>query len=46
MKKAKSEGSDWVRPEYRRSDLGVIVRGKYDRRDGESSNVVVLDPTA
>jgi hypothetical protein len=44
MKKAKSEGDDWLRPEYRRSDLGEIVRGKYARRLGESTNVVVLDP--
>jgi hypothetical protein len=44
MKRAKSEGNDWLRPEYRRSDLGEIVRGKYARRLGESSNIVVLDP--
>ena len=44
MKKAESKGSDWLRPEYRRSDLGEIVRGKYARRLGESTNVVVLDP--
>jgi len=44
MKKVKSEANDWLRPEYRRSDLGEVVRGKYSRRLGESSNVVVLDP--
>ena len=44
MKKAKSEASDWLRPEYRRSDLGDIVRGKYARRLAESTNIVVLDP--
>lgn len=44
MKKAKSEANDWLRPEYRRSDLGKIVRGKYARRLGESTNIVVLDP--
>ena len=44
MKKAKPEANDWLRPEYRRSDLGEIVRGKYARRLGESTNVVVLDP--
>jgi hypothetical protein len=44
MKRAKSESNDWLRPEYRRSDLGEIVRGKYARRLGESTNVVVLDP--
>jgi hypothetical protein len=44
MKKAKSEGDDWLRSEYRRSDLGEIVRGKYARRLVESTNIVVLDP--
>jgi len=29
MKKAKSELNDWGRPEYQRSDLGELVRGKY-----------------
>ncbi len=44
MKRSKSEDNDWLRPEYRRSDLGAIVRGKYARRLGESTNIVVLDP--
>lgn len=44
MKKAKSEANDWLRAEYRRSDLGPIVRGKYARRMATESNVVVLDP--
>jgi hypothetical protein len=44
MKRAKSESNDWLRPEYRRSDLGEIVRDKYTRRLGESTNIVVLDP--
>ncbi|HXO26101.1 MAG TPA: hypothetical protein VOA80_02040 [Thermoanaerobaculia bacterium] len=44
MKKAKSEANDWLRPEYRRSELGEIVRGKYARRLAESTNIVVLDP--
>jgi hypothetical protein len=44
MKKAKSEMNDWLRPEYKRSDLGKIERGKYARRIGEASNIVVLDP--
>jgi hypothetical protein len=44
MKKTKSEANDWPRPEYRRSELGEIVRGKYARRLAESTNVVVLDP--
>ena len=29
MKKARSELSDWGRPEYKRSDFGEIIRGKY-----------------
>jgi hypothetical protein len=44
MKKVKSETSDWLRPEYKRSDLGPIVRGKYARRMAAESNVVVIDP--
>lgn len=45
MKKAKSSGlTDWGRREYKRSDLGGLVRGKYARRIRESTNVIVLDP--
>jgi hypothetical protein len=44
MKKAKPEQDDWLRPEYQRSELGKIVRGKYARRLSESTNIVVLDP--
>jgi len=45
MKKAKkSELDDWGRPDYRRADLGEMVRGKYVKRLQESTNVVVLDP--
>ena len=49
MKKSKSELNeselnDWLRPEYKRSDLGKLVRGKYAKRIQESTNVVVLDP--
>ncbi len=44
MKKVKSEATDWLRAEYKRSDLGPIVRGKYARRIALESNVVVLDP--
>ena len=29
MKNIKSELDDWGRPEYRRSDFGEVVRGKY-----------------
>ena len=44
MKKAKSEINDWLRPEYKRSDFGELVRGKYAKRIRESTNVIVLDP--
>lgn len=43
-KKAKSELTDWSRPEYKRSDLGKIVRGKYASSIKASTNVIVLDP--
>ena len=42
MKKI-NKSSD-LRPEYKRSDFGTLVRGKYAKRLQESSNVVVLDP--
>ena len=29
MKNAKSELNDWSRPEYKRSDFGEIIQGKY-----------------
>jgi hypothetical protein len=45
MKKKKAESADWLRPEYKRSDFGKIVRGKYAVRIRSESNVVVLDPT-
>ena len=44
MKKAKKAASDELRPEYKRSDFGVLTRGKYAERLQTSSNVVVLDP--
>jgi hypothetical protein len=44
MKKAKTELNDWSRPEYKRSDFGDMVRGKYASRIRKSTNVVVLDP--
>ena len=43
MKKAKPEG-DEMRVEYRREDLGPLVRGKYAARYAKSTNVVVIDP--
>jgi hypothetical protein len=33
-----------MRPEYKRSDLGPLVRGKYTQRLRESANVVVIEP--
>ncbi len=36
---AKTEDEDWLRPEYKRSDLGEIVRGKYAARLREATNV-------
>lgn len=33
-----------LRSEYKRSDFGVLVRGKYAQRLQKSSNVVMLDP--
>jgi hypothetical protein len=45
MKKVKnSERNDWAKAEYKRTDLGELVRGKYAKRISESTNVVVLDP--
>jgi hypothetical protein len=44
MKKDKSELNDWLRPEYKRSDFGEFVRGKYANRIRNSTNVVLLDP--
>jgi len=43
MKKAKNETDD-MRAEYRREDLGPLVRGKYAARYAKASNVVVIDP--
>ena len=44
MKKARKREVDELRPEYKRSDFGVMARGKYAERLREKSNVVVLDP--
>ncbi len=44
MKKARKRTGDELRPEYKRSDFGELVRGKYAERLREKSNVVVLDP--
>jgi hypothetical protein len=44
MKKAESELKDSSRPEYKRSDLGEVLRGKYASRIRASTNVIVPDP--
>ncbi len=46
MKKSNSELHDWLRPEYKRSDFGEFVAGKYADRVRTSTNVVVLDPAS
>jgi len=43
MKKSSRKPADELRPEYKRSDFGVLVRGKYAARVSEASNVVVLE---
>jgi hypothetical protein len=44
MKKVSRKSADELRPEYKRSDFGQLVRGKYARRAVEATNVVVLEP--
>jgi hypothetical protein len=44
MKRASRKVDEGMRSGYKRSDFGVLVRGKYARRMRESSNVVVLEP--
>jgi len=44
MKKTRRPAADELRSEYKRSDFGALVRGKYIERLREKSNVVVLDP--
>lgn len=44
MKKAKVDAADDLRPEYKREDFGVLVRGKYAARLKAVSNIVVLRP--
>ena len=44
MKKASGKPVDELRPEYKRSDFGALVRGKYAQRVAEATNVVVLEP--
>jgi hypothetical protein len=44
MKKTKPKANNELRSEYKRSDFGSLVRGKYAARVAEESNVVVLEP--
>lgn len=44
MKRGNRKAADELRPEYRRSDLGKVVRGKYAARVATETNVVVLEP--
>lgn len=44
MKKASGKSPGELRPEYKRSDFGPLVRGKYARRAAVATNVVVLEP--
>ena len=44
MRTVKSQSEDELRPEYKRSDFGEIVRGKYAKRIAASTNVIVLEP--
>jgi len=40
MKKASQKGADELRSEYKRSDFGKLVRGKYAARLAAETNVV------
>ena len=42
MKKGKA--SDELRPEYKREDLGVGVRGKYFKEYSKGTNLILLSP--
>ena len=44
MKRGSRKAGDELRPEYRRSDFGTLVRGKYAARAAMETNVVVLEP--
>ena len=44
MRKVKTVAADEPRPEYKRSDFGALVRGKYIERLRTSSNVVMIAP--
>jgi hypothetical protein len=44
MKKAKHNVVNELRSEYKRSDFGRLVRGKYSARAGRETNIIVLEP--
>jgi hypothetical protein len=44
MKKVEQTGIDELRSEYKRSDFGELVRGKYAAQLSNETNVVVLEP--
>jgi hypothetical protein len=44
MKKVSRKSNDGLRAQYKRSDFGALVRGKYSQRVAEATNVVVLEP--
>ncbi|MBM3288755.1 MAG: hypothetical protein FJY92_01250 [Candidatus Hydrogenedentes bacterium] len=44
MKKANQDSEPEMRASYKRSDFGVMVRGKYADRVKEGTNVVLLEP--
>jgi hypothetical protein len=44
MRKARTVVADELRPEYKRSDFGPLVRGKFIEQLRTSSNVVVVAP--
>ena len=44
MKRGSRKAGDELRPEYRRSDFGKLVRGKYAARAARETNIVVLEP--
>jgi hypothetical protein len=44
MRKSSKVAADELRGDYKRSDFGALVPGKYFMRLQKSSNVVVIDP--
>ena len=44
MKKNNSKKTDELRAEYKRSDFGPLVRGKYANRAVQETNIIVLEP--